>query len=126
MDFTRTSQLASIIIPCYNAERWVAEAIRSALDQTYAPIEVIVIDDGSTDKSLEVIKSFGNMIRWESGPNRGGSHARNRGFESSSGKYIQFLDADDYLLSQKIETQVAFLEKTGADVVYGDWRYKWH
>jgi glycosyltransferase involved in cell wall biosynthesis len=126
MDIAQALPLVSIIIPCYNAEQWIAEAINSALEQTYSPIEVIVINDGSTDNSLEVIKSFGSKIRWASGPNRGGNHARNRGFELSSGKYIQFLDADDYLLPPKIETQVNFLEKTGADVVYGDWRHKYH
>lgn len=117
-------QLVSVIIPCYNAERWVSEAIQSCLNQTYAPIEVIVIDDGSTDRSLDVIKSFGNKSRWESGLNCGGNHARNRGFAISSGEYIQFLDADDYLLPEKIARQVRFLEESGADVVYGDWRHQ--
>jgi glycosyltransferase involved in cell wall biosynthesis len=65
--------LVSIIIPCYNAERWVVEAIQSCLAQTYQPIEIIVIDDGSTDRSLEVIKSFGNKIRWETSPTRVGA-----------------------------------------------------
>ena len=118
------TQLVSVIIPCFNAERWIGETIQSCLNQTYAPIEIIVIDDGSTDRSLEVIKSFGNRVRWESGQNRGGNHARNRGFAISSGRYIQFLDADDYLLPKKIPRQVAFLEASGADVVYGDWRHE--
>src|SRR4029450_6412226 len=117
-------RLVSVIIPCYNAERWIGEGIQSCLNQTYAPIEVIVIDDGSTDRSLEVIKSFGNKIRWETGPNCGGNHARNRGFSISSGHYIQFLDADDYLLPEKIARQVGFLEESGVDVVYGDWRHE--
>lgn len=94
--------MVSVIIPCYNAERWVAEAIQSCLDQTYSPIEVIVIDDGATDRSLEVIKSFGQRIRWETGPNRGGNCARNRGLALSKGQYVQFLDADDYLLPEKL------------------------
>ena len=63
--------LVSILIPCYNAERWVGEAVQSALDQTYPKKEIIVVDDGSTDRSLDVIKSFGPRIRWETGPNRG-------------------------------------------------------
>jgi glycosyltransferase involved in cell wall biosynthesis len=124
-DFSMTP-LVSIIIPCFNAERWVGEAIRSALGQSHRPLEVIVIDDGSTDQSLEVIKSFGDKIRWETGPNRGGNAARNRGLALSSGKYLQFLDADDYLLPEKIARQVAFLESTAADVVYGDWRHQHH
>jgi glycosyltransferase involved in cell wall biosynthesis len=116
------AQLVSIIIPCFNAERWIGEAIHSCLDQTYQPIEVIVIDDGSTDRSLEVIKTFGDKIRWETGPNRGGNAARNRGFALSSGEYVQFLDADDYLLPEKIARQVACLKDAGADLVYEDWQ----
>ena len=123
---TKRASLVSVIIPCYNAECWVAEAIQSCLDQTYRPIEIIVIDDGSTDRSLEVIKSFGSNIQWETGPNRGGNAARNRGFALSKGRFVQFLDADDYLLPQKIQTQVACLESSGADVAYGDWRHQRH
>ncbi len=63
--------LVSIIIPCYNREKYVGEAIESALGQTYPHKEVIVVDDGSTDRSIEVIKSFGDRVRWETGPNRG-------------------------------------------------------
>lgn len=116
--------LVSVIIPCYNAEQWISEAIDSILAQTYSSIEVIVIDDGSTDRSLEIIKSYGDRIRWETGSNRGQSAARNRGFALSQGKYIQWLDADDYILSEKIEAQVAYLESVNCDIVYGDWRYQ--
>jgi glycosyltransferase involved in cell wall biosynthesis len=118
--------LVSIIIPCYNAERWLSHAILSCLEQTYRPIEIVVIDDGSTDGSLDIIKSYDKVITWETGPNRGGNAARNRGFALSKGEYIQFLDADDYLLPEKIARQVAFLEETGADVVYGDWRHQFY
>jgi glycosyltransferase involved in cell wall biosynthesis len=97
--------LVSIIIPCYNAEKYVAEAIQSALDQTYPECEVIVIDDGSSDGSLEVIKGFGEKIRWESGPNRGGCAARNRGAALAKGEYFQFLDADDVLDAAKVGHQ---------------------
>ena len=113
--------LVSIIIPCYNAEKSVGEAIQSALDQSYAPIEVIVIDDGSTDRSQAVIRKHESKIRWESGPNRGGSAARNRGLSLASGDYIQFLDADDLLNSRKLERQVPALMESGADLVYSDW-----
>ena len=119
-------KLVSVIIPCYNAEKWLREAIDSCLNQTYANLEIIVIDDGSSDHSLEIIKSYEDKVIWESGPNRGGCYARNRGFELTKGEYIQYLDADDYLLPQKIERQVHFLEETGADVVYGDWRPQKH
>ncbi|MER3494736.1 MAG: glycosyl transferase family 2 [Mastigocladus sp. ERB_26_2] len=120
------SKLVSVIIPCFNAARWLAQAIDSCLQQTYPNIEIIVIDDGSTDNSLEILKSYGNKIIWKSCSHKGGNHARNLGFVLSKGEYIQYLDADDYILPEKIERQVHFLEKTGADVVYGDWRYKRH
>lgn len=120
------NSLVSIIIPCYNSEKWIGEAIDSALSQTYSPVEVIVIDDGSTDLSLEIVKSYGDLIKWETGVNKGQSAARNRGFQLSSGKYIQWLDADDYLLPDKLENQVCFLEKSDSDIVYGDWKYQHH
>jgi glycosyltransferase involved in cell wall biosynthesis len=119
-------QLVSVIIPCFNAQKWVAHAIESCLSQTYSRIEIIVIDDGSTDDSLNIIKRYSDKILFESGPNRGGCHARNRGISLSQGVYLQFLDADDYLLPEKIEHQVRFLEDTGADIVYGDWRHQHH
>lgn len=122
----RNLPLVSVIIPCFNAERWVREAVQSCLDQTYGNVEVIVVDDGSIDQSLEILHSFGSKIKVEAGPNQGGNHARNRGFALSSGAYVQFLDADDYLLPQKLEHQVHFLTETGADVVYGDWRHRHH
>jgi glycosyltransferase involved in cell wall biosynthesis len=120
------ARLVSVIIPCFNAEMWLAEAINSCLNQTYSEIEIIVIDDGSSDRSLEVIKQYGDRVIWESDVNRGGNYARNRGFALSQGEYIQFLDADDYLLPEKIARQVEYLEETKADVVYGDWRHQYH
>lgn len=111
--------IVSILIPCYNAERWIAKAIKSALSQTYPNNEVIVVDDGSTDNSLEIIKSFGDRIRWETGPNRGGNVARNRLLKLSTGEWLQYLDADDYLLPDKIEKQIKFLFKVPqADIIY--------
>ncbi|MFN9715810.1 MAG: glycosyltransferase [Planctomycetota bacterium] len=105
--------LVSIVIPCFNAERTIAEAIQSGLDQTYEHREIIVIDDGSTDRSLEIIQSFGNQIRWETGPNRGGNHARNRGIQISQGEFIQFLDADDLLYPNKLEVMVPVASARG-------------
>ncbi|MDY7024018.1 MAG: glycosyltransferase family 2 protein [Cyanobacteriota bacterium] len=118
--------LVSVIIPCYNAENWLKAAIDSCLQQTYSPMEIIVIDDGSTDKSLEIIKSYGDAIIWETGENQGANVARNRGFQLSRGQYISYMDADDYILPEKIEKQVYYIKKTGADVVYGDWRFQKH
>jgi len=114
--------LVSIIIPCYNAEDVVSEAIQSALDQSYSFKEVIVIDDGSTDGSLSVIKKFGKEIRWESGPNSGGGAARNRGLSLARGDYIQFHDADDLLDPKKLEKQVPILLESKSDLVYSNWR----
>lgn len=112
-----TSPLVSILIPCYNAEAWVGEAIQSALAQTYEPKEVIVVDDGSTDGSLEVIQSFGDRIRWETGPNRGANATRNRLLELSRGEWLQYLDADDYLLPRKLEVQMRIIEHQSTDIV---------
>jgi glycosyltransferase involved in cell wall biosynthesis len=112
--------LVSILIPCYNAERWVGQAIQSALEQTWSEKEVIVVDDGSTDSSLAVIQSFGDRIRWETGPNRGGNIARNRLLELARGEWLQYLDADDYLLPDKVAGQMEFLAvHPKTDVVYG-------
>jgi len=98
----------SVVIPLFNKRDYVAAAIDSALAQTH-PCEVIVVDDGSTDGSLEVVKSYDGRIKWTTGPNRGGCAARNAGVEMSRGAWIQFLDADDILLPDKIATQIAAL-----------------
>jgi glycosyltransferase involved in cell wall biosynthesis len=124
------SDLVSILIPCYNAERWIMAAVESALAQTYSSKEVIVVDDGSTDGSLEIIKRFGDRIRWETGANRGGNAARNRLLELAQGAWVQYLDADDYLLPDKLELQVDYLRiRPDTDVLYGqvtreDWTEK--
>ena len=112
--------LVSILIPCFNAERWVAQAIESALSQTWPEKEVILVDDGSADASLTIIKTFGDRIRWVSGPNRGSNVARNRLLEIARGDWLQYLDADDHLLPDKIERQLEFLAAhPDTDVVFG-------
>jgi glycosyltransferase involved in cell wall biosynthesis len=112
--------LVSILIPCFNGERWIAQAIESALGQTCTQVEVIVFDDGSTDGSLEVIRQFRSSIRWDAGPNRGGGYARNRLLELARGEWIQYLDADDYLLPTKVATQLQFLaERADVDILVG-------
>jgi glycosyltransferase involved in cell wall biosynthesis len=112
------SVLVSILIPCYNAERWIAQAIESALAQTWSEKEVIVVDDGSTDHSLEVIRQFDGRISWETGLNRGGNAARNRLLELARGEWLQYLDADDYLRPSKLQRQMAFaLEHPDCDVI---------
>jgi len=111
----------SIIIPCYNAVHYIVDAIRSALDQSYPNKEIIVIDDGSTDGSLDVIRSFGACIRWETGPNRGGSAVRNRGLKLAQGELIQFLDADDILFPEKLAEQVPIALLFPGTMVFCDW-----
>jgi glycosyltransferase involved in cell wall biosynthesis len=108
----------SILIPCYNAEPWIAQSIQSALDQSWAEKEIIVVNDGSTDGSLDVIRSFGSAVRVETGPNRGGNIARNRLLELARGEWVQYLDADDYLLPQKIESQFREFDPSTCDVAY--------
>jgi glycosyltransferase involved in cell wall biosynthesis len=112
--------LVSILIPCFNAERWIARAIESALAQTWCTTEVIVVDDGSTDNSLNVIRAFEDRIRWETGANQGGNAARNRLLQLARGEWVQYLDADDYLRSTKLERQIAFaVENPDCDVICG-------
>lgn len=114
------NQLVSVLIPCFNAEHWIAQAIESALAQTWGEKEVIVVDDGSEDNSLEVIKRYGNSIRWETGPNRGGNPTRNRLLDLARGDWVQYLDADDYLLPDKVARQMEFLSTHATtDVVFG-------
>jgi glycosyltransferase involved in cell wall biosynthesis len=98
----------------------VGQAIESALAQTFEGCEVVVVDDGSTDGSLEVIRSFGDRVRVESGPNRGGNAARNRLLELAQGEWLQYLDADDFLLPEKVAAQMrcAAQQTSGVGVIY--------
>lgn len=122
LEFKEAPQLGlvSIVVPCYNAERFLVETLDSAFAQTYPHTEIIVIDDGSTDGTAELIRSYGGRVNAEFGPNRGASAARNRGTALARGEFIQYLDADDQLLSDAIERRVAALQETGADVAYSD------
>lgn len=119
------SPLVSIVIPCYNGEDYVRQAIQSALDQTYKNTEVIVIDDGSTDRSLDVIRSFGNAILIKSGGRCGACSARNLGLELANGELIQFLDADDLLHPEKLTRQVPLAVTRTADVIYCKTEVQW-
>jgi glycosyltransferase involved in cell wall biosynthesis len=109
--------LVSILIPCFNNEEFVGEAIESALSQTYSNIEVIVVDDGSTDLSLDVIKRYEKKIKWLTGPNRGACVARNSALDVSKGEFIQFLDADDLLVPSKIEKQIEGIICKNLDII---------
>jgi glycosyltransferase involved in cell wall biosynthesis len=105
--------LVSILIPAYNAEEWVAESIESALAQTWPRKEIIVVDDGSTDRTGEVVRGFASQsVKVVSTENRGLSAAVNTAYGLSQGDYIQELDADDLLAPDKIEKQLAALRET--------------
>ena len=111
---TFMNPLVSILIPCYNAEKFIADAIRSCLNQTYENIEIIVVDDGSTDNSFAVAKQFeSSKIKVVRQANAGACRARNHAFELSRGDLIQFFDADDLLSPDKIQAQVKAYLETG-------------
>src|SRR5438093_5382562 len=102
--------LVSVVIPVYNGERYLVDAIQSVLDQTYRNFEVIVVDDGSTDESAAVAKRFGEAIRYVHQANGGVSKARNTGIAEARGAYLAFLDQDDLWLPEKLAVQVAYLD----------------
>jgi len=103
--------LVSVIVPAYNAERFLGRALRSALEQTYGRLEIIVVDDGSTDRTAEIARGIPDgRLRYLHQPNQGQGPARNRGIRDSRGAYITFLDADDCYLAAKVARQVAWLE----------------
>jgi glycosyltransferase involved in cell wall biosynthesis len=108
----------SVLIPAYNAGPWIAESIQSALCQDWGAIEIVVVDDGSTDDTYQIAKSFqGPDVVVISQPNRGASAARNAAFAASSGAYIQYLDADDLLAPSKISAQMGLLRTQGERVL---------
>lgn len=101
--------LVSVIIPVYNGERYLAEALQSVLVQTYQPVEVIMIDDGSVDESAAMARSF-PMVQLYSQPNQGVAAARNRGLKLARGEWLAFLDQDDLWLPDKLSRQMARLQ----------------
>ncbi len=113
----------SVIIPCYNAAATIAETVDSALAQAAdrVTVEVIVINDGSTDSSLEVARRFEPQIRVLTGPNQGASAARNRGIAESTGQWIVFLDADDIMEPRSLIQNLTAARTQNADVVICDW-----
>ena len=107
-------KLVSVIIPVYNAEKYILETIRSVIKQTYANIEIIVIDDGSTDSSAELIQHISqteSRLKYHYQTNKGVSSARNYGIKKAKGDYLFFLDSDDVWLPQNIELKINTLKK---------------
>lgn len=109
----------SVIIPVYNGERYLAEAVGSILAQEYPLLEIIAVDDGSTDRTPELLKSY-TKVRYVRQPRLGASAARNNGVRCSSGQWLAFLDADDLWTRGKLKVQTALLQSDpDLDMVFG-------
>lgn len=115
--------LVSILIPCHNAEEWLAETIESALAQTWKNIEIIVVDDGSTDNSLAIARQYqSNRIKVIHQTNCGQSASENHAYQEAQGDFIEYLDADDLLAPDKIERQIQLLGDVNSNfVAAGEW-----
>ena len=111
--------LVSVIVPCYNSEKYIERCIISILNQTYNNIEIIIIDDGSTDSSLDIIKRLSNNydnIKYIHQSNSGVSAARNKGLSNANGDYITFVDSDDTILPEMYETLMELIVSHKADI----------
>lgn len=117
--------LASVIIPNYNRAAVIGETIENMLRQSLPPSEVIVVDDGSTDDSVQIIQSFGDRVTLLQQPNKGPGAARNAGLRIASGEFVQFMDSDDLTSLNKLEVQAKHLVQQNADIVYGPWAKVW-
>lgn len=109
--------MISCIVGVYNGAKFLRDAIDSIVAQSYSPVEVVVVDDGSTDGSAEIAASYGDKLRLIRQQNRGVAAARNTGIESASGELLAFLDADDIWTSEKLQLQFTRLE-TDPDLDY--------
>jgi glycosyltransferase involved in cell wall biosynthesis len=110
----------SVVIPAYNAELYLREAIESVQAQNHLSLEILVIDNGSTDGTADVVRSFGSAVRYTYQQNAGAAGGRNRGAEMAAGDFIAFLDADDLWMEGKLARQMqAFREKPETDIVLG-------
>ncbi len=103
----------SVIIAAYDADAWIKACLDSILDQTYPALEVIVVDDGSTDDTARIVKSFDNPVKYLYQEHAGQPSSRNRGIRASAGKFIAFVDADDYWHPRKLELQMKLLRSQG-------------
>jgi len=108
----------SVVIPNFNGARFIDRAILSAINQTHKPHEIIVVDDGSTDDSLEILSKYQSKIKVFPTFNFGASAARNLGIISSTGNIIALLDSDDYWAREKLQLQISEMHSTASDIVY--------
>jgi glycosyltransferase involved in cell wall biosynthesis len=119
------SGIVSVVVPCYNGAKFIDDAVWSIRKQTYPAIDIVVINDGSTDNTQDLLEKHAKLdprVRVFSQYNRGLSAARNVGIKQAQGEYICFLDADDVMLPEKLERQVHFLANDpSADLVYSDY-----
>ena len=117
---SRNSPMVSTVIPAWNAGRFIAEALRSALDQTWSNLEIIVVDDGSKDDTVAQVEPFltDPRVRYIRQDNAGPSAARNRGIRAASGEFIAFLDADDRWLPEKLDRQMPLFCRKAVGLVY--------
>ena len=114
------NKLISIIMPVYNAEKYLNRSIESIMNQTYNNIEIILVNDGSTDNSLEICTSYqekDNRIKLINQANKGVSFARNKGIDEATGDYIMFIDSDDYVEKNMIEDMVSKITEDDIDLV---------
>lgn len=113
--------MVSVIIPVYNGEKYIAEALESVFNQTYSNYEVVVVDDGSTDGSEQIIDQYSDKVKFIKQTNSGPAGARNNGIKNSIGEYIAFLDCDDIWVPEKLQEQVNRLENNKEfGLVYSD------
>lgn len=115
---SRDTPLISVVMPCFNAERYIGEAISSILAQAIQPLQIVVIDDGSTDRSPAMLRSFADRIECHSQANAGIGAARNAGIALARGRYLAFLDADDVWTPTSLALRLDRLE-AGVDCVFG-------
>ena len=116
----RYNPLISVIIPVYNGDKYLVEAIESVLSQTRFKLDVIVVDDGSTDDTAKIVSSFGSSVRYKYQKNAGTGAARNKGVEAALGDFFAFVDADDLWTENKLAVQMnTFIDNPEIEAVFG-------
>ena len=121
----KADSLVSVVIPCFNAERFIEQTLGSVVEQTYENWELVIVDDGSTDNTSRIIekwkKTLGSRVKVHTGPNRGPSFARNIGTGLASGEFLQYLDSDDLLRPDTLARRLEAFDET-SEVAYTDWQ----